>query len=434
MQLTAILAVTVTSSCLADISPEAAPVLDNMLRWYSGATGVSTILVEKMEFPGMPAVEKKTSVAALRPNMFSIKSVGDGSDGGPMSMPSPTLVSDGTNFYAAMDIPEMAIWSKSAAPKSFDVDNLEIMQMAGPAGFVLDLVASGGREAILDQFEIVEYARKDGDNDVLLLKMGTDDMGPEVDDAVAVVMAMELTIGPKDSPWIQRMAMLLPEDDSMPGMPSEMRMDFIDWKKLTNTPEAKAMFTYTPDPGAKEVKDLMASLMEGMGGGQLDAMVGPEGTGGEQGEHPMVGKPAPNFTLPSLDGKDISLASLKGKTVILDFWATWCPPCVKGLPVLMGIVESRKADGVVLWAVDLSETKSKVDAFLKKKGWNLSVLLDGKGKIAAQYKVGGIPHTVIIDPEGIVRSVEVGFGSKDATTKAVNGVIDAIKAGSTVGS
>jgi peroxiredoxin len=425
MQLAAILAVSVTSSCLAGVSPEATPVLDNMLRWYSGATGVSTILVQKMEFPGMPAVETKTSVAALRPNMFSIKSVGDGSDGGPMSMPSPTLVSDGTNFYAAMDIPGMAMWSKSAAPKSFDVDNLEIMQMAGPAGFVLDLIASGGREAILEEFETVEYAGKDGDNDVLLLKMATDEMGPE--------MAVKLTIGPKDSPWILRMAMQMPKDNAVQGMPSEMGMDFTDWKKLSNTPEAKAMFTYTPDPGAKEVKDLMASLMEGMGG-QPEPMGGPGAPGGEQGEHPMVGKPAPNFTLPSLDGKDISLASLKGKTVILDFWATWCPPCVKGLPVLMGIVESRKADGVVLWAVDLSETKSKVDAFLKKKGWNLSVLLDGKGKIAAQYKVGGIPHTVIIDPEGIVRSVEVGFGSKDATTKAVNGVIDAIKAGSTVGS
>jgi len=423
MQLAVILATTVTSSCLAGISPEATPVLDNMLRWYSGMPGVSTVLVQKMEFPGMPAVETKTLVAALRPNMFSIKPADDG--GGPMSMPSPTLVSDGTNFYAAMDIPGMAMWSKSAAPKSFDVDNLEIMQRAGPAGFVLDLIGSGGREAILDEFETIEYAGKDGDNDVLLLKMDTGDMGP--------AMAVKLTIGPKDSPWIQRMAMQMPEDDSMPGMPSEMGMDFTDWKKLANTPEAKAMFTYTPDPEAKEVKDLMASLMEGMGG-QPEAMGGPEGPGGEQGEHPMVGKPAPNFTLPSLDGKDISLASLKGKTVILDFWATWCGPCRKGLPVLMEIVESRKADDVVLWAVDLSETKSTVEDFLKKKNWNLSVLLDGKGKIAKQYKVGGIPHTVIIDPEGIVRSVEVGFGNKSATTKAVNSVIDAIKAGSTVGS
>jgi peroxiredoxin len=100
----------------------------------------------------------------------------------------------------------------------------------------------------------------------------------------------------------------------------------------------------------------------------------------------------------------------------------------------MDVAEQRKGDNVVLWAVDLSETKSQVESFLKKKGWKLPVLLDGKGKIASQYKVGGIPHTVIIDPAGIVRSVEVGFGGKDATTKKINSIIDEINAGSTAGS
>ena len=85
-------------------------------------------------------------------------------------------------------------------------------------------------------------------------------------------------------------------------------------------------------------------------------------------------------------------------------------------------------------AVDLSEPKSKVESFLEKKGWALPVLLDTKGAIGAKYKVSGIPHTVVIDPEGVVRAVEVGFGGKEGTTRTINGVIDEIKAGGATGS
>jgi len=97
------------------------------------------------------------------------------------------------------------------------------------------------------------------------------------------------------------------------------------------------------------------------------------------------------------------------------------------LLTLMEVTKERAKDGVVLWAVDLDEPKSKVDNFLKKKGWNLPVLLDTKGKVSQKYGVGGIPHTVIIDPNGMVHSVEIGFGGAEATKKKLNAAIDQIK-------
>ena len=128
-----------------------------------------------------------------------------------------------------------------------------------------------------------------------------------------------------------------------------------------------------------------------------------------------------------IDGNKVHLSKFKGKWLVLNFWATWCGPCRKGLPVLMEVAKARANDNVVLWAVDLDESKSKVQDFLKKKGWNLPVLLDAKGKVSQKYGVGGIPHTVVIGPDGVIHSVEIGFGGKDATMKKLNAAIDQIK-------
>ncbi|MCH2143266.1 MAG: TlpA family protein disulfide reductase [Phycisphaerales bacterium] len=125
----------------------------------------------------------------------------------------------------------------------------------------------------------------------------------------------------------------------------------------------------------------------------------------------------------------VSLASLKGKTVILDFWATWCGPCKQGLPILMEIAKSRAADNVVLWSVDMGEPATKVQQFLERSKWDLNVMLDQKNQVAKKYGVRGIPHTVVIGPDGIVQLVEIGFGGKEHTTKAMNTIIDEIKSG-----
>jgi peroxiredoxin len=122
---------------------------------------------------------------------------------------------------------------------------------------------------------------------------------------------------------------------------------------------------------------------------------------------------APAFTLENLDGEKVKLSQHQGKdVVVLDFWATWCGPCVQAMPVIERVVEGLQEDGknVALYAVNLQEGEDKINAFLEKQGISLPVLLDSNAEVAGKYWVTGIPQTVIIDKSGQVAMIHVGFG------------------------
>lgn len=125
--------------------------------------------------------------------------------------------------------------------------------------------------------------------------------------------------------------------------------------------------------------------------------------------HPMEGLPAPPFQLTTLDGQPIDLAQQLGKNVLLlDFWATWCPPCRKGLPVIDRLAKEFQDRGVAVYGVN-SESPGLVKEFLKKQGLSLAVLTDPSKKVFEQYNVRGIPQTVLIGKDGIIRNVHVGL-------------------------
>ena len=131
---------------------------------------------------------------------------------------------------------------------------------------------------------------------------------------------------------------------------------------------------------------------------------------------PLIGKKALNFDSVLLDGSKFKLSEQKGKVVVLDFWATWCGPCVKALPELIEKTSQFDKKDVVFIAVNQGESRKMISTFLKKKKLQgLTVALDKKQNIGRDYEVQGIPKTVIIDQKGIIRHVEVGFAEKTAT-------------------
>lgn len=130
----------------------------------------------------------------------------------------------------------------------------------------------------------------------------------------------------------------------------------------------------------------------------------------------LEGSLAPSFTLPLSTGKTFDLSSQLGKAVVLDFWATWCGPCRRGLPMIMEAVSDFPSSDVVFVAVNQGESKEQVDDFLNHYDLRkLSVALDSNKSVGASYGVKGLPHTVVIDPSGIVRDVTVGFSPFQGT-------------------
>jgi len=125
---------------------------------------------------------------------------------------------------------------------------------------------------------------------------------------------------------------------------------------------------------------------------------------------PLVGKPAPDVESELLDGSKFSLKEQYGKgVVLLDFWATWCGPCVEELPILMKVAEEYRDQGVVLYAVNQQEDPKDIGSFLERMGWKLNVVLDPESKHGDAYGVSGIPQLVIIGRDGTVRKVHVGY-------------------------
>jgi peroxiredoxin len=127
------------------------------------------------------------------------------------------------------------------------------------------------------------------------------------------------------------------------------------------------------------------------------------------------GAPAPNFTLPGLDGKMVSLTDYKGKVVLLNIWATWCPPCVEEMPSMEKLHQELKNEGFEILAVsiDVSGTEA-VLPFMKDHKLSFPALTDTTGAIKSLYQTTGVPESFVIDKNGII--VEKVIGPRDWAT------------------
>jgi peroxiredoxin len=117
---------------------------------------------------------------------------------------------------------------------------------------------------------------------------------------------------------------------------------------------------------------------------------------------------APDFTLKTLDGRTVSLGDYQGQVVLLNTWATWCPPCRAEMPDLEAYYRQHRGDGFVVLAVNSQESPDTVAAFLEEQDFTFPVLLDPDGLVIKDYAVYGLPTSVFIDRDGMLRGVWSG--------------------------
>jgi cytochrome c biogenesis protein CcmG/thiol:disulfide interchange protein DsbE len=137
--------------------------------------------------------------------------------------------------------------------------------------------------------------------------------------------------------------------------------------------------------------------------------------GGGAGSTSQVGAPLPPIKVETLGGKQIDVASYRGRVLLLDVWASWCGPCKQELPMLDAMARRLKGQGVEILAVSVDQERANVEKFMHGRGrWELTVAHDPAGVIADRLQPDKMPTSYIVDRSGIVRYVNAGFVPDDA--------------------
>lgn len=180
------------------------------------------------------------------------------------------------------------------------------------------------------------------------------------------------------------------------GYTFTIRYDFQRWE--VDAELDPALFQYSPPSGAERFESVADYLLKSS----------------ELGPHPLLGKPAPEIEAHPLEGEPITIGGERDEVLVLEFWATWCGPCVAALPKMAELGERFADKGVKLYAVNVNEPGEAVTAFLKDREIDIPVLLDPEGRIANAYAANAIPQTVLIGKGGRVEAVHVGFDADES--------------------
>lgn len=373
------------------VAAEAKQVLSD---WYTALAAAKTfqcdtqgVFAVKQNGAEVQADSEAFTFTAERPNKVALRAKKPG---------APTLVCDGEKLYY-LDSAK-GIYTLGAAPKSFaELDKtlmLSNFNQSQGLSIVGDALAGKTLDQILAGYETIEYVGAEDVDGKKRHHLRVAQDGIHTDWWFAADAGTQLLASaPNAKEMAAKNGKELP-----PGIELVLRASFDQW--VYGATASADTFKIDPPTDASLVDDLEAPL----------ALT-------------LVGKPAPAFEAKNLKGETVKLADLAGKIVVVDFWATWCPPCVAGLPKLAAMTAKHKDDGVVFVAINLQEDESTVKEFLDAKKLEINVVLDTDNKIMQKYKVEPVPQTVFIDRKGVVQVVHIGIGEIEEIPKQLEELI-----------
>lgn len=146
----------------------------------------------------------------------------------------------------------------------------------------------------------------------------------------------------------------------------------------------------------------------------------------------MMGSPAPDFSLFDTEGKQVALSSLKGKVVVLDFWATWCIPCVASFPAMQRVMDRYKDDqDVVFLFVNTRERDKDIKSWIAKfktaHNYSFRMLLDSDSKVVDSFRSSGLPTKVVIDKNGMIQFTTIGYSGDEVLVSELPNMIELTK-------
>ncbi len=150
---------------------------------------------------------------------------------------------------------------------------------------------------------------------------------------------------------------------------------------------------------------------------QSQAAAAPDGVGVK------VGKIAPDFMVTDLGGKVVRLSDFRGQPVMVNFWATWCPPCRAEAPEIENIYRERQGQGLAILGVSMDDDATAVPGFVSQFGLTFPIAVDADSRVADLYRVDSIPMTFFIDKNGVIRDIQLGQMDRNIILKKLASIM-----------
>lgn len=355
----------------------------------------------KVQAEGMnQEMTSRSQIALERPNRVAVLQKG--------GMMGVTLISDGKQVTTY--VPAMKKYQVEPAPAALaDLAASPVLSAGQPMPIAATLLAADPKKEIL---EGVKAGRHLGEVEVDGVRCEHARFEQEEFDWEIWVEAGDRPLIRRIVPDMAKALRLMAEQAGAEGgalaqMKTEMSVVLVNWEVDPEMPADQ--FVFTPPADAQKVDSLFKRS--------------------EAAEaSPLAGKPAPPLKLPLLDGGEFDLAvDGKDKVVVLDFWASWCGPCRRALPLVIEVTQAYADKGVLFVAVNQGETAETARKFMEQQKLACRVALDERSTVGKAYGVTGIPQTVLIGKDGRVQAVHVGLLPDLKTRLAAE--LDALVAG-----